>query len=339
MNSPRLAFFLGPGGVGKTSLSASFAAYQAQKGLKTLVMTIDPALRLKQLWTLNESLNPQKLGPQLWGLILDHQKAFELFLQNRLPPSWQAKIKQNRLYRLITGPLGTLQEFSFLDRLYDFYHSGQWDAIVIDTAPHVHGLGFLQAPRDLMNLFHPKVVKLLSLGEKKPLFQWFQSQWSPFRLILEKLVGKDFYQDLSQFLLSAHKIHPALQERLKFLEKLWTHSTTQIFIVTQPDESKILEAKKIQQQLLHWGIGKWVFIVNRSYPAWLWPEDPPFPHPLEPKNVILPHWWRQCRDQIQQIRNALSPQPTLFIPQWHWQQAPDPQDKVWSAIWSSLTSP
>jgi arsenite-transporting ATPase len=39
----KIIFFGGKGGVGKTTCSASYALYQAKRGLKTLLVSTDPA--------------------------------------------------------------------------------------------------------------------------------------------------------------------------------------------------------------------------------------------------------------------------------------------------------
>ncbi|MCB1302623.1 MAG: hypothetical protein KDK37_00005, partial [Leptospiraceae bacterium] len=44
---PTLVVFLGAGGVGKTTLSASYSAYLAERGYRTGLISIDPAKRLQ----------------------------------------------------------------------------------------------------------------------------------------------------------------------------------------------------------------------------------------------------------------------------------------------------
>src|SRR5260370_20629824 len=43
----KILVYRGPGGVGKTSVAAATALAQARAGSKSLVLTIDPALRLR----------------------------------------------------------------------------------------------------------------------------------------------------------------------------------------------------------------------------------------------------------------------------------------------------
>ena len=47
-NAPRFLFFTGKGGVGKTTTAAALALRAAERGRKTVVLTIDPA-RLSQI--------------------------------------------------------------------------------------------------------------------------------------------------------------------------------------------------------------------------------------------------------------------------------------------------
>ncbi|MBT6324576.1 MAG: AAA family ATPase, partial [Bdellovibrionales bacterium] len=49
-----IEIFCGTGGVGKTTLATSRALFLASKNLKVLLITIDPAKRLKQILSLND---------------------------------------------------------------------------------------------------------------------------------------------------------------------------------------------------------------------------------------------------------------------------------------------
>ena len=51
----RLVVVVGAGGVGKTTLSAALALQSARQGRRTLVMTFDPSLRLKDALGVGEA--------------------------------------------------------------------------------------------------------------------------------------------------------------------------------------------------------------------------------------------------------------------------------------------
>ena len=63
-------FITGAGGVGKTTVSASLAVKAANSGIRTLVLTVDPAKRLAGalgLADLGSEPQPHPDEPNLWG--------------------------------------------------------------------------------------------------------------------------------------------------------------------------------------------------------------------------------------------------------------------------------
>ena len=55
----KIIVYLGTGGVGKTSVAAATALAEARAGRKSLVLTIDPALRLKTTLHLKDGVLEQ----------------------------------------------------------------------------------------------------------------------------------------------------------------------------------------------------------------------------------------------------------------------------------------
>ena len=72
----KIVVCLGTGGVGKTSVAASIALAKAREGAKCLVLTTDPALRLRTALGLKEGLLEQRVPVdeaegELWAALLD----------------------------------------------------------------------------------------------------------------------------------------------------------------------------------------------------------------------------------------------------------------------------
>ena len=67
----RIILFTGKGGVGKTTTAAATALQCAQQGLKTLVVSTDPAHSLSDALDTALKPEPTKVAPNLWGQELD----------------------------------------------------------------------------------------------------------------------------------------------------------------------------------------------------------------------------------------------------------------------------
>ena len=77
--------FCGTGGVGKTTTSAALALKAAEQGLKTIVLTIDPAKRLATAMGLSGlSHTPKKVPTEkgvLYAMMLDTKRTFDRLIE------------------------------------------------------------------------------------------------------------------------------------------------------------------------------------------------------------------------------------------------------------------
>ena len=67
----RILLFTGKGGTGKTTTAAATALMAAQKGIKTLVLSTDPAHSLSDALNTPLSPEPTEVCPNLWGQEFD----------------------------------------------------------------------------------------------------------------------------------------------------------------------------------------------------------------------------------------------------------------------------
>ena len=76
-----IEIFCGTGGVGKTTLASSRALYWALKGKKVLLITIDPARRLKEVLNLNDQKSGEieKVNSSLFKPYLGDIENLEFF--------------------------------------------------------------------------------------------------------------------------------------------------------------------------------------------------------------------------------------------------------------------
>ena len=75
--APRVLLFTGKGGVGKTTTAAATALRCADAGLRTIVLSTDPAHSLADAFDVRLTSVGSPITPMLWGQQLDAQERLE----------------------------------------------------------------------------------------------------------------------------------------------------------------------------------------------------------------------------------------------------------------------
>src|SRR5687768_15016352 len=77
MGAPRTILYTGKGGVGKTSVAAATARRCAAAGLRTIVLSTDPAHSLSDSFELELGAEPTAIASNLWGQEVQAQREME----------------------------------------------------------------------------------------------------------------------------------------------------------------------------------------------------------------------------------------------------------------------
>src|ERR1700694_4116534 len=134
---PRTILYTGKGGVGKTSVAACTARRCAAAGLRTLVLSTDPAHSLAESLEVALGPEPRPAGDGLWGQEVKAQEEMERHwagVQDWLGELFVERGVDRISAEELTVPPGMDELFSLL-RLQSQHHSGDWEAIVVDCAP------------------------------------------------------------------------------------------------------------------------------------------------------------------------------------------------------------
>jgi anion-transporting ArsA/GET3 family ATPase len=275
--STQIFIQMGPGGVGKTTVSAAFGFYWAQKGKKVLVMTIDPSKRLAQaLGVQGQSgaarVPAKNLKGELYAMVLNHGEIFDSFVKKAAEKNPIAeKLFENKLYQALKTRLQGSQDFTALMELYNQSQSGQYDVIILDTPPAEHAWQFLEAPQKLVYLFQDKIAKW---------FRWFggESQSVVSQIInagtkqvfkvMELLAGREFIQQIAEFFKSIHVFQDQLIEKIRASHELLKDKGTEFTLVTTQDELKIRECLQYAREIRAKDYRLKRVILNRA-----WPDD------------------------------------------------------------------
>jgi arsenite-transporting ATPase len=148
MGRPRTILYTGKGGVGKTSVAACTARGCAAAGMRTLVISTDPAHSLAESLGAELGADPVKAGDNLWGQEVKAQDEMERHWSG--VQEWLGELLIERgVDRIsaeeLTVPPGGDELFALL-RLQSHNESGEWDVVIVDCAPTGETLRLLSFP-------------------------------------------------------------------------------------------------------------------------------------------------------------------------------------------------
>ncbi|WP_049579140.1 ArsA family ATPase [Nocardiopsis sp. SBT366] len=163
-----IVFFGGKGGVGKTTMAAAHALGLADAGLRTLLVSTDPAHSLGDALDLPLGDRPVRVSENLWAREPDADAALRRRVR-RIGDDASAALPREilpavtrHLDHAAAGP--GMAESALADLLMDAMEEvpGTWDRLVVDSAPTGHLLRLL----DLPELLTPWVQGLVRQRER-----------------------------------------------------------------------------------------------------------------------------------------------------------------------------
>jgi arsenite-transporting ATPase len=153
----RIIMFAGKGGVGKTSIASATGLKAAEAGYKTLIMSLDIAHSLSDVFTLDKSLMdknkgmPVKVADRLWIQELD--------INEEIQRNWgevhryiASLFNTSGLDRILAEELAILpgmEEVSSLLYINRYARAGDFEVIILDCAPTGESLRFISIPTTL----------------------------------------------------------------------------------------------------------------------------------------------------------------------------------------------
>ena len=273
----RVIICAGPGGVGKTTAAAAIALEAARLGLRSCVVTIDPAKRLADALGLEELTNEARpvdgvAGPEygtggLWALMLDTKTTFdEVVRRNAGSPEQADAILENRLYRNISGALGGTQEYMAMEKLYELNQSGLFDLVVVDTPPTRHALEFLDAPGRLLRFLNNRIFRLLMMPTRASLRAVGVATQMLLRTV-SRVVGGAIVKDAVAFFTAFEGMEQGFRDRAGKVEELLSDESTAFVLVSSPRRDAVAESVFFADRLKESSGRVGALIINRMFPA------------------------------------------------------------------------
>ena len=154
---PRIIFFAGKGGVGKTSVSAATGIKTAEKGLRTVIMSLDVAHSLADIFDLETDLldqnqgQPVKIRKNLWIQELDIQEEIQRYWSD-IYQYISSLLNTTGLDEVLAEELAVfpgMEEVSLLLYINKYVQEKEFDVILLDCAPTGESLRFISVPTTL----------------------------------------------------------------------------------------------------------------------------------------------------------------------------------------------
>ena len=281
----RVILFTGKGGVGKTTVAAATAVQCAERGLRTVIMSTDPAHSLADSFGVELDDGLTAVAPLLAAQQLDATTRMEEsweeirgFLQEIFAWSGLDGLEAEEL-AVIPG----LDELFALTDVRTHASSGDFDVVIVDCAPTA------------------ETIRLLSLPE---VLSWYMDRLFPLGRRLNKLVGPMLGR-LAGVPVASDEVFEATErfhQRLAGIRELLSDpEVTSLRLVVNPEKMVVAEARRTFTYVSLFGYRVDAVVANRVLPDDV--TDPWFDR------------WREVQaEQLAEIDTAFAPTPILRLP-------------------------
>ena len=286
----RIIFFAGKGGVGKTSVAAATGIKTAEAGHRTVVMSLDVAHSLSDIFDLNKSLIDQdkgsltKIRKNLWIQELDIQEEIEKNWGD-IHKYFSTLLNTTGLDEILAEELAILPgmtEVSLLLHINRYVRTKKFDVILLDCAPTGESLRFISIPTTL-DWYIKKIFKVERTIARyvRPLAK---------RLSDVPLPGEDYFEAI-EFLF----------ERLRGVDEILVDpEITTVRLITNPEK---IVLKETQRAFMYFSLYKMsvdAIIMNRVLPDSV-------------SETYFKDWRKSQKDYIKKAEAYFSPIPLFPV--------------------------
>jgi anion-transporting ArsA/GET3 family ATPase len=270
----RIIVCCGSGGVGKTTTSAALAIRAAERGRRTVVLTIDPARRLAQALGMealgNEPGRVAGARGELYAMMLDMRRTFDEMVYAHADPERAEAIIANPFYQTISSSFSGTQEYMAMEKLGQLASTGEWDLIVVDTPPSRSALDFLDAPQRMSTFLDGRMIRLLSAPARasgRGLRKIVGAGFSLFAKAVSTILGGQMLADASAFVQAFDTMFGGFRERAAATYALLRSPGTAFLVVAAPEPDALREAAYFVERLAADGMPLAGLVLNRTHPV------------------------------------------------------------------------
>jgi arsenite-transporting ATPase len=286
----RTLIFTGKGGVGKTSVAAATALRAADLGMKTLVMSTDPAHSLADSLDLEGPLGPDPVQ------ITPHLDALEVSVYHDIESNWgivREHFSQLMAEQGVDGHLADemsilpgMEEAFPLLRIKHHKERGDYDLLVVDCAPTGETLRLLSAPETF------RWAMGMMRGAERYLIKPVIRPMAKINPTLGKMVAPvEVYEAIDEI----------FNDMIGVTEILSDPNVTSVRLVMNPEKMVIKESQRALTYLSMYGMTVDTVVVNKILP-------------VDQDSGYLNHWKDIQQRYLKDVEHSFTPLPIHHVP-------------------------
>ncbi len=286
----RIIFFAGKGGTGKTSIAAATGIRAAEMGKKTVIMSLDVAHSLSDIFDLEKNLLDQNKGRPVQ--INANLYIQEIDIQEEIKRYWRdihrylsSLFNTTGLDEVLAEELAILpgmEEVSLLLYINQYVQEKKYDVILLDCAPTGESLRFISIPATL-EWYMKKIFKL-----ERTIAKYVGPVAKKFTDV--PLPDDDYFKALEN-----------LFERLRGVDQILTNpKITTVRLITNPEKVVLKETQRAFMYFCLYKMSIDAIIMNRILPEQL-------------SESYFKNWMKRQRQHYKTAENIFSPVPILPV--------------------------
>ena len=286
----RIIFLAGKGGVGKTSVAAATGIRAAEMGHKTVIMSLDIAHSLSDIFDLKRELLDKNRGDPV--KVKKNLYIQELDVQEEIEKNWgeihqyiSTLLNTTGLDEILAEELAILpgmEEVSLLMYINRYVQKKMYDVIILDCAPTGESLRFISIPKAL-EWYMKKFFKM-----EKNLFKIIRPV---AKRIYDVPLPEDEYFDTIAYLF----------ERLQGVDQLLADpKITTVRLITNPEKIVLKETQRAFMYFYLYKINIDGIIMNRIIPDSV-------------KDTYFKDWRESQRQYMEKAEEYFSPVPIFPV--------------------------
>lgn len=281
----RMLVCVGSGGVGKTTVAAALALAAAQRGRRTLCLTIDPARRLANSLGLESmpreevTVAPEWLrahgvpleGGSLTVMMLDTKHTFdELVRAQASTEASRERILNNRLYEYISAHLAGTQSYMAMEKVLMVEQDRRYDTIILDTPPMHHALDFFEAPERMVEVIDSPalrgLVQAIQSSGRFSLNVVARSIGAVLRTI-GRITGGSLLEEMAELVSAMNELFGGFQERAGMVLEEMRSQRFGYIAVSTPASLTWSEVEALDVRMRERGLRTDALVINRVLPV------------------------------------------------------------------------